>query len=353
MTKDPELKELYAQVEAGRRITPEQGLVLLKKASWMELGQLAFERRQEKIGSDWASYTLFRIINYTNVCTVDCAFCSFKRAPGEDKGYVMSAEEVLKATEEAHQRGADQIFFQGGVNPELGLDYYLEVLSRVKERFGCHIRGFSPVELRDMAQVSGVPLPDLISQLKQAGLDSVPGAGAEILAERMRDLLSPNKCSPEEWALILGECHQQGLHGSANIVVGSVETDQEVIGHLELVRQVQDQTGGFNCFIPWTFQPQTKDFPVRKIPHHQYLKLLALCRLYLDNIANIEVSVMVLGPEIGKLALQMGANDISSPVLEENVLRSHGLSTEAQARKLIEEAGLRPRRRDFNYSFYE
>ncbi|MDT8445975.1 MAG: CofH family radical SAM protein [bacterium] len=353
MTQDPQLKELYQAIEAGERITPDQGLFLLEKASWLELGQLAQQRRIAQIGAGWASYTMFRIINYTNICNIDCTFCSFKKNPGEQRAYVMPVEEVLQATQEAHDRGADQIFFQGGVNPALGLDYYLEALSAVKERFGCHIRGFSPVELRDLAKSSGVPLPDLIRQLKEAGLDSVPGAGAEILAERVRDLLSPKKCSPEEWALILGECHQMGLGGSANIVIGSVETQKEVIGHLELVRQVQDQTGGFSSFIPWTFQPQTKDFPVQKIPHHQYLKLLALCRLYLDNILNIEVSVMVLGPEIGKLALHMGANDISSPVLEENVLRSHGLATEEQARKLIEDAELTPRRRDFNYNFRE
>lgn len=353
MTKDPELLALYQKIEQNGRLSPAEGLVLLERASWLELGQLAAERRKARIGDDWASYTMFRIINYTNICSIDCAFCSFKQKPGDQRAYVMTAEEVVQKAQEAHEKGADQVFLQGGVNPELGLDYYLGLLSALKGRFGCHIRGFSPVELRDMAKAVGLPLPRLVGELKAAGLDSVPGAGAEILVERVRDLLSPNKCSPEEWAGILAECHSQGLKGSANIVFGSVETPKEVIEHLDLVRRTQDQTQGFNSFIPWTFQPQTKDFPVQKVLHHQYLKVLALCRLYLDNIDQLEVSVMVLGPEIGKLALHMGANDISSPVLEENVLRSFGVSSEEQARKLIEAAGLRPRRRDFSYRFLE
>ena len=179
----------------------------------------------------------------------------------------------------------------------------------------------------------------------------MPGAGAEILSERVRQSLSPKKCSPQEWMQILAECHKQGLRGSANIVVGSIETPLEVVEHLELVRQLQDQTQGLDSFIPWTFQPQTKDFTLRQVPPQDYLKLLSLARLYLDNIPHIEVSVMVLGPQIGQLALQLGANDISSPVFEEKVLRNRGITGEEQAKSLIQGAGLRPLLRDFNYRF--
>ena len=349
MNQDPRLLAIYRKIENQERIDVDEALILWKEASWLELGQLAQERRSAAIGSDWASYTMFHIVNYTNVCNIDCSFCSFKRKPNEPRAYVMSRDDVLAKAREAKDKGADQIFLQGGVNPELGLDYYTDLLKGIKEEFGFQVRGFSPVELRDMAKAVGLELPEVIQRLKSAGLDSVPGAGAEILSDRVRDVLSPKKCSAQEWADILAECHRQGLGGSANIVIGSVETEAEVIEHLDLIRKLQDQTGGFSSFIPWTFQPQTKDFPVVKVPHHQYLKLLALSRIFLDNIPNIEVSVMVLGTEIGKLALQMGANDISSPVLEENVLRSFGVAGETEARKLIADAGLQPRRRDFDY----
>jgi len=349
MNQPFQLKSIYDQIRANQRIDAEQALLLWKNASWLELGELAQQRRASMIGDDWASYTMFRIVNYTNVCNVDCSFCSFKRQPGEARAYVMDRAQVLEKTAEVQKMGADQIFLQGGVHPDLPLDYYLDLLRAIKENFGFQIRGFSPVELREMVKVSGLSMAEVVKELKAAGLDSVPGAGAEILTDRMRDVLSPKKCSATEWADILAECHHQGLGGSANIVIGSVETEEDVIEHLDLIRQLQDKTGGFSSFIPWTFQPQTKDFTVKKVPHHQYLKLLALCRIFLDNIQNIEVSVMVLGTEIGKLALHMGANDISSPVLEENVLRSFGVADEEQARKLITQADLKVKRRDFDY----
>ncbi|OGG96455.1 MAG: dehypoxanthine futalosine cyclase [Candidatus Lambdaproteobacteria bacterium RIFOXYD12_FULL_49_8] len=348
-----EFFKLYEQIRAGQRISSEEGLALLQRAPWTALGTLAQERRTALLGNESASYTLFRIINYTNVCTIDCNFCSFRQNAEHPRAYVMSTEEVLEKCAQAGTLGADQIFLQGGVHPDLPLDYYLELLRAIKSRFGFHIRGFSPVELREMSKSSDLKLSTLLSLLKEAGLDSVPGAGAEILAERVRKVLSPNKCSAQEWADILALCHEQGLRGSANIVFGSIETEAEIIEHLDLVRQLQDRTGGFDSFVAWTFQAQTKDFTVKPIPPHHYLKVLALARLYLDNIQHLEVSVMVQGPETAKIALQMGADDISSPVLEEQVLRSHGVSSEQEARKLIEGAGLKPRRRDFNYRYLE
>ncbi len=341
--------EILSLIKEGKRIDQTQALTLLKDASWLDLAQLANERKIAKVGAEKASYTMFKIINYTNVCEIDCTFCSFKKVQGAKGSYVMNLEDIESSGKAAQEMGANQIFLQGGVHPSLPFSYYLEALSTLKAIGITHIRGFSPVELRQMAAQEKRPLANVLQDLKKAGLDSVPGAGAEILVERVREILSPNKCDVAEWADILRECHSQGLHGSANIVFGSVESDAEMIEHLEVVRKLQDETGGFNSFIPWTFQPQTKDFVVEKIPHHQYLKVLALCRIYLDNIDNIEVSVMVLGQDIGQLALRMGANDISSPVLEENVLRSYGVKDEKAAIKLIEEAGLKAFNRDFNY----
>lgn len=349
MSPSDTLKKLYRSIRNRQRITPDEALLLLREAPWLEIAQLAWERRVQKVGADTASYTVFRIINYTNVCSIACSFCSFKCSEQDPNAYVLDQKQVFDLIDDAIPKGCDQVFFQGGVNPALPLTYYLEMLQGIKARYGFHIRGFSPVELKQMALFYGLELKELIRQLKQAGLDSVPGAGAEILVERVRNILSPAKCTTAEWVAIMKECHRQGLGGSANIVFGSVETDREIIAHLQLIRTLQDETGGFNSFIPWTFQSQTKQFHRRIVPHHEYLKLLGICRLFLDTIDNVEVSVLVLGKEIGQLALRMGANDISSPVLEEHVLRSYGVKSESEARALIAGAGFEPVRRDFNY----
>ncbi len=349
MSSSLPIKDIYYKIRQKDRISSKDALILLREAPWLEIAQLAWEQRINKMGADTASYTVFRIINYTNVCSIGCSFCSFKCTEDDGKAYVLSPEQVFALIDESIPKGCDQVFFQGGVNPDLPLEYYLEVLQGIKNKYGFHIRGFSPVELKHMAVVYHLKVPELIEKLKAAGLDSVPGAGAEILAERVRKILAPQKCTTEEWVEIIKQCHQKGLSGSANIVFGSVETDEEIIEHLRLVRKIQDETGGFNSFIPWTFQSQTKDFYRKTVKYHEYLKILALCRLFLDNIDNLEVSVMVLGKEIGQLALRMGANDISSPVLEEKVLRSFGVKSEKESRALISAAGFKPIRRDFNY----
>ncbi len=346
------LETVYQKIDNNERISESDALMLLRDAPWLKIAQLASTQRNRFVDQNIASYTVFAIINYTNICSISCSFCSFKREKSKSGAYVLSETDVFKKIEYALTQQADQIFLQGGVHPDLGFDYYTNLLSKIKERYKVHIRGFSPVEIKHLSELSGQSVPDTISTLKSAGLGSVPGAGAEILSERVRKILSPLKCTVQEWCSILKECHQQGLHGSANIVFGSIESDEEIIHHLDQVRQIQDEANGFNSFIPWTFQAQTKDFKVRTIYHHDYLKVLGICRIFLDNIKNIEVSVMVLGKDIGKLALHMGANDISSPVIEENVLRSFGVKNESESIKLIQEAGLIPYRRDFNYEVF-
>ncbi len=343
------LEEIYQKLDQDQRISKAEAFFLYQKADWLTLAQKAQARRAQRLGANWASYTLFRVINYTNICNIDCSFCSFKRHEGEQGAYVMSQEEVLAKVKSTLELGVGQIFLQGGVHPDLPFSYYTELLRAIKATYPVHIRGFSPVEIQYMAQLEGRPSLGIIQELKAAGLDSVPGAGAEILVERVRQILSPQKCTVEEWGQILKECHSLGLRGSANLVFGSVETKEEIFEHLDFIRRLQEDTGGFDSFIPWTFQPQTKAFEVQKVPPQEYLKILALCRLFLDNIENIEVSVMVLGKEIGELALGMGANDISSPVIEEKVLRSYGTKSENEAQLLIEDAGYQARYRDFNY----
>ncbi|MDR0310245.1 MAG: radical SAM protein, partial [Acidobacteriota bacterium] len=274
--------------------------------------------------------------------------------PGDPAGRVLTIEEVLAKMRTAAAFGARQIFLQGGVNPGIPFNYYLDILCGVKKEFGAdiHIRAFSPGEICGMESQTGKPVREIIRELKAAGMDSIPGAGAEILSNRVRAILSPKKISVENWVRVMETCFEEGMKGSANIVIGSVETEEEIIEHLRVVRELQDRAGGLLAFIPWTFQKQTANFPIRSVPAREYLKLLGLCRLFLDNIPHIEASVLGMGRGIGELALHAGADDISSVVFEENVLTSYGLNTEAEAREFICNSGFTPARRDFLYTSY-
>jgi len=343
------MREDLKSIVEGRRISAEEGAEILRTADWLEIAQAAWEVRVARHGADTASYTMFRVVNYTNICNVDCKFCSFQVKPESKFAYVLDKEAVFTKVEESLAQGADQMFFQGGVHPDLPLDYYTDILSAVKARYGIHIRAFSPVEVLGLSKVSGRPLGEVLDKLKDAGVDSIPGAGAELLVERMRELLTPLKCTTQQWCDIMAECHEHGLKGSATMVVGAGETLEETVAHLEAVRGIQDKTGGFHSFIPWVYQQQTKRFKVHKLRPDEFMKIMAFSRLYLDNIDNIEISVLVLGKDLGKIALRMGANDISSAVIEENVLKSFGLRSEKEAVKYIEEAGFRAVRRNFNY----
>ncbi len=336
---------------AGERISAPEALELYENADFLKVMTTAREIRNRQSNPSVVTYTMFRVVNYTTFCNVDCSFCSFAEPMDSPRGTVLSAEQIVQKMREAVAIGADQMFLQGGVNPNLTLDYYLDAIRSVKQALGSHIhvRAFSPVELLGMEKQSGMPLRQILRELKAAGMDSVPGAGAEILTERMRDLLSPLKAPPSDWVRVMETCHEEGLPGSANIVFGSEETRAEVIEHLDIIRDLQDRTGGFLAFIPWTFQPQTKRFRTRPVPAHEFLKVLGICRIFLDNIRHIETSVMVLGQGVGSLALHAGADDISSVVIEENVLKSYGLKTEERAREFIRESGFTPMKRDLLY----
>lgn len=335
----------------GRRLSHADLLALLTSPDWTRIVAAGHARRNQLRDPGSVSYTAYRVINYTNFCDVDCTFCSFKDEIDSDRGYTLTLEQIAAKAEEAKALGVDTLFIQGGVNPGLPLSYYLDALRLASERYGMHVRGFSPIELLRLAEKEGLQLPELLRRLKDAGLGSVPGAGAEILTDRMRAVLSPKKLSGEAWCSVMGECHKLGLPGSSNIVFGSEETAEDIAGHLALLRDQQDRTGGFLSFIPWIFQPQTKRFKVRHVPGWEYLRLLAASRLFLDNVPNIEVSVLVMGKDLGELALFAGANDVNSIVIEENVLRPAGLKTLGAAVKFIREAGFEPRRRTINYEF--
>jgi cyclic dehypoxanthinyl futalosine synthase len=336
----------------GMRISPQEALEVYRSADFLKVIATARVIRNRINDPLIATYTMFRIVNYTNVCAADCSFCSFHELPGSAAGWVLPVEEIVRKMQEAVRLGADQLFLQGGVNPNIPFDYYLQVLRTVKEVVGphIHIRAFSPTEIRGMELQTGMPLHSLIQELKQAGMDSIPGAGAEILSDRVRAVLSPEKVSVTDWVRIMEACHEEGLPGSANIVFGSIESPAEIIEHLRIIRNLQDKTGGLLAFIPWAFQRQTSKFYMRNVPAHEYLKLLGLCRIFFDNISHIEASVLTLGKNAGSMALHSGADDISSVVLEENVLTNHGLNTEEQAREFIRDSGFIPKKRDLLYN---
>ena len=328
-----------------------EALELYNSADFLKVIAAARAIRNRRHDPSVVTYTMFRIVNYTAFCRVNCSFCSFHEPEGSSSGVVLPVDAIVQKMKEAVALGANQLFLQGGVNPDIPFDYYLTVLRTVKITFGqgIHIRAFSPVEIMEMERQTGMPLRSVIRELKQAGMDSTPGAGAEILSDRMRSLLSPNKGSVADWVRVMQTCHEEGLPGSANIVIGSSETREEIVEHLRTVRDLQDRTGGFLAFIPWTFQKQTEKFFVRSVPAQEYLKLLGICRIFLDNVSHIEASILVLGRGTGSLALHSGADDISSVVIEENVLKSYGLNTEEKAREFICESGFNPVKRDLLY----
>jgi cyclic dehypoxanthinyl futalosine synthase len=336
---------------SGGRISPPEALELYNSADFLKVIAAAREIRNRKHDPSVVTYTMFRIVNYTTFCSVDCSFCSYHEPMDSPSGTVLPVEEIVRRMHNAVALGANQLFLQGGVNPNIPFDYYLCVLQTVKRTFGrqIHIRAFSPCEIMGMERQTGLPLHKVVQELKSAGMDSVPGAGAEILSDRMRAILSPQKGSVADWVRVMETCHEEGLPGSANIVFGSEETREEIVEHLRIVRELQDRTGGFLAFIPWTFQRQTRKFRIRNVPAYEYLKLLGICRLFLDNIPHIEASIMVLGRGTGSIALHSGADDISSVVIEENVLKSYGLETEAKAREFIRESGFTPVKRDLLY----
>jgi len=335
----------------GRRLSLDDAKALLSSPDWTPMVRVGHELRNRRHDPNVATWTAFRVVNYTNFCDIDCSFCSFKDEIESSRGYTLSLEEIEKKTIEARELGCDAIFFQGGVNPKLPLSYYTEAFQLIAHRHGMHVRGLSPVELWRLAEKEGISLEALLEILKRAGLGSVPGAGAEILTDRMRDVLSPKKLTWQQWCETMGACHRAGLPGSCNIVFGSTETVDDLAQHLGYLRDQQDRTGGFLSFVPWVFQPQTKKFPIRHVPSWEYLRMVAVSRMFLDNIVNIEVSIMVLGRELAELGLSAGANDISSIVIEENVLASRGLKTIRAAERYLSEAGFIPRRRTLGYEF--
>jgi cyclic dehypoxanthinyl futalosine synthase len=320
-------------------------------APLLELGAEADRVRREKHQHDTVTFIVDRNINYTNVCNVYCKFCAFYRTEKDSDHYVLSLEQLDQKLDELTAAGGVQILMQGGHHPKLPFDWYINLLHHIREKYPhINIHGFSPPEFQHFSDVFGMPLREVISKFKDAGLGSIPGGGGEILVDRVRERISPLKCKTDAWLEVMQVAHDAGLNSSATMMFGHVETIEDRIEHLQRLRDQQDASGGFTAFICWTFQPQ---HTVLKVAHPtgvaEYLRTQALARIFLDNFENVQSSWVTQGPGIGQVALKYGANDFGSVMMEENVVSSAGTTFRLDATKiesLIRDAGYEPRRRN-------
>ena len=336
------------------RLNIDRAWELYRSAGFHELGAMAHRVRLEKHSEPAVTYVIDRNINYSNICVCGCRFCAFFRPPGHSESYVLSREELSAKIEETLGLGGTQILLQGGHHPDLPLSFYEEMLSFMKSKYPIHVHAFSPPEIVFFSRVEGIGVGEVIARLRHAGLDSIPGGGAEILVDSVRQRVSPRKCSAAEWLGVMEEAHSQGLRTTATMMFGHEETPEDRLAHLFALRDLQDRTGGFTAFIPWAFQPQNTAIPREPETAVSYLRLLAISRLVLDNFDNIQASWVTMGPKVAQLALFFGANDFGSTMIEENVVAAAGvhfrLSVE-EIRRIIESAGFKPQQRRMAYEW--
>lgn len=346
------LGTIACKVLDGGRLSPSEAAELYAGAGLLEIGFLANRVRERLHPEGMVTFVVDRNINYTNVCTSGCRFCAFYRLPGDPEGYLLSREEIGRKIEETLACGGTQILMQGGLHPELGLDWFEDLFRWIKSRYPVTLHCLSPVEVDDLARKEGLGVSEVLGRLRLAGLDSLPGGGAEILDEGVRARVSPKKTSAARWLEVMREAHRMGMRSTATMVFGMGETLPERIRHLEAIRRLQDETGGFTAFIPWSFQPGNTELGGEGATASEYLKMLALSRIYLDNIANIQVSWVTQGTRVAQAALFFGANDFGSTMLEENVVRAAGASFRADREEIIRcirGAGFIPAQRDSQY----
>jgi len=347
-----EIDAIKEKIFAGDRIDRDEALILLDQADLLTLGDLAGHRRRVLHPEAVVTFVSDRNINYTNVCVSSCRFCAFFRPPGHPEGYVLEESALDQKIEETIALGGTQILLQGGMNPDLALSYYTDLLRHIKSRFDIHIHGFSPTEIVFIATLSNLTIREILETLMAAGLDSIPGGGAEILVDEVRTKISPNKCTAGQWLDVMRTAHELGLKTSATMMFGHIETRDHIIDHLMKLRDLQDQTGGFTAFIPWTFQPENTRINVVPQTAVEYLRVLALSRLVLDNIPNLQVSWVTQGDKIAQIGLAFGANDFGSTMIEENVVAAAGVKfrlPRSEIIRLIEDAGYTARQRNCFY----
>ncbi|KMP12255.1 hypothetical protein UZ36_01465 [Candidatus Nitromaritima sp. SCGC AAA799-C22] len=341
----------------GERVSPEEAVGLFAASDVLLLGNVASRIARKKIKERVVTYIVDRNINYTNICVTDCAFCAFYRKERDEDAYVHPFETIADKIEETVALGGSQILLQGGHNINLRIDYFEDLFHRIKERFDIHLHALSPPEIVHTARISKLTIDDALSRLRQAGLDSIPGGGAEILVDRVRQRISPHKCSTGEWLDVMDRAHRMGIPTTATMMFGHVETVEDRVEHLRRIREQQDRSGGFTAFIPWPFQPGRTELSLdlgvaSQVTGLDYLKTLAISRIFLDNFDNLQSSWVTQGPKIGQMALYYGANDMGSTMLEENVVRAAGTVhclKEDDIRRIITDGGFIPQRRNMRY----
>jgi cyclic dehypoxanthinyl futalosine synthase len=349
---------------AKKRISKKEALLMFRTSDLLKLGMMADEIRKRLHPEGIVTFVVDRNINYTNVCINKCRFCAFWRDEEAPDAYLLDRDTLFKKIEETLALGGTQILIQGGLHPSLDIDYYVELLRSIKQRFQINIHGFSPPEICYIADSADITIREALGILREAGLDSIPGGGAEILSDRVREILSPRKIRSSRWLEVMRSAHLLGMRTTATMMFGSIEQPLDIITHLDAVRRLQDETGGFTAFIPWSFQPGntdlqggnrksksgTIDYPATAV---EYLRVLALSRLYLDNIDNIQASWVTQGLKLAQVALRFGANDFGSTMIEENVVAAAGVSYRVLKEDIItsiRSAGFRPAQRDTYYN---
>lgn len=349
-------------LDLKKRLSKEDALDLIKNASLLDLAKMASAKKDELHKEKLTTFIVDRNINYTNVCWVDCKFCAFFRHKKDNDSYVLKFDEIDEKIEELLAIGGTQILFQGGVHPNLKIDYYEELVNHIHTKYPqITIHGFSSIEIDFIAKVSKISILEVLKRLQAKGLSSIPGAGAEILSDRVRDIIAPKKMDTQEWLEVHRLAHSIGMKTTATMMFGTVETDEEIIEHWDLIRKLQDETGGFRAFIMWSFQGENtklmEEHPlIKPQSSNRYLRLLAVSRLYLDNFANLQSSWVTQGSYIGQMALKFGANDLGSTMMEENVVKAAGATNrmnQDEMIRLIKDIGEIPAKRDTAYNILE
>jgi cyclic dehypoxanthinyl futalosine synthase len=348
--------EVLDRALAGERINDEDAAVLLRSHDLIEVGRTAHELRNRKAPPGVVTFVVDRNLNYSNVCYTDCSFCAFYRRPGDTReGYVLPRSVIFKKIEETLALDGTALLMQGGHNPDLGIDWYEDLFREIKARYPIHLHALSPSEVQHIARRSRLTTSETLTRLRDAGLDSLPGGGAEILVDRVRKIISPIKTSSDEWLAIMRAAHRLGMSTTATMMWGHVETLEERIEHLRRIRDLQDEMHGFRAFISWTYQPDNTRL-AKDVHWHptsfDYLLMQAVSRIYLDNVDHIQSSWVTQGTKIGQMALFFGADDMGSIMIEENVVSAAGTTYRATTEDfvhLIRNAGFRPQQRDTLY----
>jgi cyclic dehypoxanthinyl futalosine synthase len=348
--------EILDRAREGERITDGDAVELLKSRDLVAIGRAADELRGRRAAPDRITFIIDRNLNYTNVCVTDCDFCAFYRRPGDRaEGYLLPKSVIFKKIEETLAIGGTGVLMQGGHHPDLGVDYYEDLFRSIKGRYPIHLHALSPPEIEHIARRSKLTIPQTLTRLRDAGLDSIPGGGGEILVDRVRKIIAPKKTTTSAWLNVMRHAHRLGISTTATMMYGHVETLAERVEHMRRIRELQDETRGFRAFISWTFQPAGTRLAA-KVSHHptsfEYLLTQAVSRIYLDNVDHIQSSWVTQGMKVGQVALQFGADDLGSVMIEENVVSAAGTTHRASTDdfvRTIKALGKIPVQRDTLY----